>query len=153
MLRGIHVLWGILAFFGFMIAIQTIFVVQAVRTFPGEEVEKSYLQGLDYNRTLERRAAQRDLGWTAQAGVEADSALVVRLSDASAQPVRALNVTARAHHPGQPEEEAISLVERRAGEYAAPVTVSPGRLKLVIEARREDGGDIIFEADKSLEIP
>lgn len=152
MLRGIHVLWGILAFFGVMIAVQTVFVVQAVRTFPGEEVEKSYVQGLDYNQTLERRAIQRRLGWTAQAGLEADSALVVRLNDASAQPLESLQVTARARHPGGPED-VIKLVERRAGEYAAPIAVTPGRLKVTIEARRDEGADVLFEADKMLEIP
>jgi nitrogen fixation protein FixH len=151
MLRGIHVFWGVAVFFGLMIAVQTFFVVQAVTTFPGEEVEKSYMQGVDYNRTLERRAMQRSLGWTAQAGIEADSTLVVRLHDASAQPLRALEVVARARHPGSPENE-IALVERRAGEYAAPITTSRGRLKLEIEARRGEG-DIMFEAEKLLEIP
>lgn len=151
MLRGIHVFWGIAAFFGLMIAVQAIFVFQAVRTFPGEEVEKSYAQGLDYNRTLERREMQRRLGWTAQAGLEAGSTLVVRLNDASSQPLEALNVTARARHPGS-SENAVMLTERRAGEYAAPIAVPPGRLMVVIEARRDESADIIFEADKLLEI-
>ena len=76
-LRGVHVFAGIAAFFGVMILIQVVFVIQAVRTFPGEEVEKSYVQGLDYNATLERRAAQKKLGWSAEAGAE-DGTLIVR---------------------------------------------------------------------------
>lgn len=152
MMRGIHVFWCVAAFFGLMIAVQAIFVVQAVRTFPGEEEQHSYVQGIDYNRTLERRDTQRHLGWTAQAGIEADSTLVVRLDDASARPVEALKVTARTRHPGE-AENAIKLTERRAGEYAAPLAAPPGRLKVVIEARRREDADVLFEADKLLEIP
>ena len=152
MMRGIHVFWCVAAFFGLMIAVQAIFVVQAVRTFPGEEAQNSYIQGLDYNRTLERRDMQRRLGWIAQAGLEADSTLVVRLSDASARPVEALKVTAHARHPGG-AENAIMLTERRAGEYAAPIVAPPGRIKVVIEASRGEGAAILFEADKLLEIP
>jgi len=151
-MRGIHVFWWVAAFFGLMIAVQAIFVFQAVRTFPGEEAQNSYIQGLDYNRTLERRDLQRRLGWTAQAGLEADSMLVVRLSDASARAIEDLKVVAHARHPGG-AENAIILTERRAGEYAASITAPPGRLKVVIEASRGESADILFEAVKLLEIP
>ena len=149
MLRGIHIFWGIAAFFGLMIAVQAVFVVQAVRTFPGEEVEKSYLQGIDYNRTLERRNLQQRLGWRAQAGLD-EAMLVVRLGDASAKPLSGLSVMASIRRPGGEERE-LTLVERRPGEYTAEAGATRGRLQLAIEARRSARDEIIFEAFKTLE--
>jgi nitrogen fixation protein FixH len=151
-LRGVHVFWLVGAFFAVMTAVQVVFVTQAIVTFPGEHEHNSYMQGLDYNRTLERREAQRRLGWRAQAGVDPTSALVVRLADATSQPVENLVVTARVRHPGA-EETSLSFTERAAGEYAAPFAVAPGRLEIVIAARGSAQGDVLFEAEKSLVIP
>jgi nitrogen fixation protein FixH len=151
MLRGIHVFWGIVAFFGMMLAVQGFFVVQAVRTFPGEEVEKSYVQGIDYNQTLERRDLQRRLGWSARAGLEDNARLVVRLGDASDKPLRGLSVTASVRRLGGGERK-LTLVERRPGEYAAEASATRGRLQLAIEARRSGRDEVIFEAIKTLEV-
>jgi nitrogen fixation protein FixH len=151
-LRGIHVFWLVAAFFGVMTAVQVVFVTQAIATFPGEDEHNSYFQGLDYNRTLDRRDSQRRLGWRAQAGFGPDSALVVRLVDAAARPVENLQVIARVRRPGA-SEGTIAFTEQSAGEYTAPFAAAPGRLEIAIEARRGPQADILFEAEKSLVVP
>lgn len=150
-IRGIHVFWSIAAFFSVMIAVQTFFVVQAVRTFPGEEVKESYMQGIDYNRTLERRDQQRRMGWSAQAGLEPDSTLVVRLNDSFSQPLTGLSVIVLVRRPGGEERE-FALIERRPGEYALQISATRGRVQLVIEARRSGQDETMFEAVKVLEV-
>lgn len=153
-LRGVHVFAGIAAFFGVMILIQAVFVIQAVRTFPGEEVEKSYVQGLDYNATLERRAAQKKLGWSAEAGAE-DGTLIIRLADRAGAPLTGLDVSTRMRRVGSARElDVVQLAERRAGEYAFDLTDrTPGRLELAIDVRRRGGEAIAFEAAKTLVLP
>lgn len=65
-LTGRHVLLMVVAFFGVLILVNGIFISQAVGTFRGEDVERSYRQGLDYNDTLVARREQAALGWRAQ---------------------------------------------------------------------------------------
>ena len=82
-LRGVHVLWMVIGFFALIIGTDTYFIISAVNTFPGEQVRNSYVLGLDYNREIEERSKQADLGWTVEAGVVRDgrAALVVRFAD------------------------------------------------------------------------
>lgn len=156
-LRGIHVFWMIVVFFLLVIAVDTYFIVRAVATFPGEQVKKSYAMGLDYNRELERRARQVELGWTAEAGIrkEGESALVVRLADEHEAPVGGLDVSAAYHVVGAGrEEKALSLVERQPGEYEAPLPVSSNsRIELSIVARQTGESVPVFQAGKTLVTP
>ncbi len=85
-LKGWHVLIWMLGFFGLIFAVNGVFLYHAITSFPGEDVKKSYLQGLNYNQTLEARAAQAELGWRAEIGL-VDSELVLRLEDRDGDPV------------------------------------------------------------------
>ena len=83
-LKGWHVLLIMLGFFGVMFAVNGVFLYHAITSFPGEDVKKSYVQGLNYNQTLSARASQADLGWRAEAGLR-DGTIAFRLFDAEAQ--------------------------------------------------------------------
>lgn len=69
-LTGRHVLLAVIAFFGVLILINGVFIYAAVGTFRGEDVARSYRQGLDYNQTLEVRRNQAALGWSAEIQTE-----------------------------------------------------------------------------------
>ena len=69
-LKAWHALVWFLGFFGFMFAVNGIFLWTAITTFPGEDVEKSYLTGLDYNQEIARRERQTEEGWNAEIGLE-----------------------------------------------------------------------------------
>ena len=71
-LKGWHVLLIMLAFFGVMFSGNGVFLFHAITSFPGEDVKKSYVQGLSFNDTLADRAAQAELGWLAEAGLVDD---------------------------------------------------------------------------------
>jgi nitrogen fixation protein FixH len=133
-----------------MIAIEAFFVVRAVATFPGEDVPNSYVLGLDYNRTLARRAKQDRLGWRVEAGIESNSMLVVRFENSDGIPLDRLDVSAVVHRSGQSGEgEQVGLKQRSPGEYAAPVNAT-GRIRISIEARRAGEGEPAFQAAKTL---
>lgn len=63
-LKGAHVLTALLMFFGVTIGVNIAFATFAIRSYPGEDRQSPYQQGLHYNETLEARAAQAKLGWT-----------------------------------------------------------------------------------------
>ena len=91
-LRGWQVLLMFLAFFGVIFAVNGVFLYSAITSFPGEDVKKSYLQGLSYGDTLEQRARQADMGWRAGIGV-ASGGVVLELADRAGAPVSGLIVT------------------------------------------------------------
>ena len=157
-LRGIHVLWVILGFFAVTFAVNAVFIVRAVSTFPGELAPKSWLQGLDYNSTLARREGQKRLGWTAAIGFDdaATPALRLSLQSAAGVPVRdSLDVALRYRAVGDATHDGAGVMTHLGGgEYAAVIgRLPPGRVEVEIEARRHGEEAIVFEAHKVLFAP
>jgi nitrogen fixation protein FixH len=117
-IRGRHVLVAMLAFFALIIGVNIAFTVLAVRSFPGEDEKRSYLQGLNYNQRLEARAAQAALGWTTTAGLVARGDGVVALvevRDAHGKAVEGLTVTGRLRRPATTRDDR-TLVFRAEGD-------------------------------------
>jgi len=145
--RGWHVLAGMLAFFGAIIAVNVAFAVIAVRSFPGEDVRRSYLQGLRYNDTLASRRTQDALGWRVAAFFE-DGRVVVSLRAASGAPVDAAVVSGALQRPTDARlDRALAFEQIGAGRYAAPAgRLAPGHWRL--RGRGERGGEARdFEAE------
>lgn len=100
-LTGKHVFIMLLVFFGLIIGSSIWFTTMAVQSFRGEDVKKSYRQGLDYNVTLAERAAQSDLGWDAGVnlvGDMSDRTLIVRIADGD-RAIYGLEFTGKLRHP------------------------------------------------------
>lgn len=150
-ITGKHVLFGIIGFFAVVIAVDATFITLAVRSHPGEQVKNSYVLGLDYNREVKRREDQAALGWTAQAGVTEGRVFVVRLNEATGEPVTGLEVSVQMHVAGQRADgQVLQLAERAPGEYAAQVgAMGSAKIEAEISAKYADGPDV-FEAQKTL---
>lgn len=148
-LRGWHVLVMILLFFGVTIGVNATFITLALRTFPGEEVPHSYLQGLNYNETLARREAQAELGWVARFNAQ-DGALLLGVTDPSGTGVSGLVLTGIMMHPDTSGECALAFAEDRPGVYRAPLDCSTeGRWRV----RARNDGDAPFEVEYELWLP
>lgn len=154
-----HALLWFLGFFGFMFIVNGIFLWTAIKTFPGEDVEKSYAAGLDYNAALARRSVQASKGWTAEIGLEgtSDSGRIhVRLLTKEAESLSASSASAFLRHPADRALDLpLELHAIGAGEYTADITgIHPGiwtvRLSADVDAQLE-GAD--FEAERELLIP
>lgn len=133
--RGTFKAWHALAcfigFFGFMFAVNGIFLWTAIKTFPGEDVEKSYLTGLDYNQELARRERQSREGWSAAIGLDGSAPqpeIRIRLTGNDGRALPAAAVSLQMRHPADRAlDRAVDLVPVGGGEYAAPLNgLAPG---------------------------
>lgn len=156
-LRGVHVLWMVVGFFALVIGADTYFIISAVNTFPGEQVKNSYVLGLDYNREIEERSRQIELGWTAEAGIVDDgrAALVVRFADKAQSPVTGLRVDVSYFVAGGGRaEHKLALSEDAPGEYRAYLNDTlAGRAEFKIAAAQGSDGATLFSASKVAVIP
>ncbi|MEM1146862.1 MAG: FixH family protein [Pseudomonadota bacterium] len=153
-LKGWHVLLIMMAFFGVMFAVNGVFLYHAITSFPGEDVKKSYVQGLNYNQTLAARAAQTERGWQAEAGLQENS-LVFRLSDADGQPVSNQMVIGELRRLAtDAEDQAVVFRAGPAGEYIADLGApTPGRWSVRIYVMDAASDAVMFTASKTLIVP
>ena len=124
-LTGRHVLLILLGFFGVLFAVNAVFVVAAVRSFPGETVAGAYNRGLDYNEQLNTRAAQRALGWRAELGLVERAGqrhVMARLFDAEGRGLDRLDVTVTLRAAaGRAADRSLVLENRGGGDYLSRV--------------------------------
>ena len=60
---GTHFLISILAFFGVIVGMNIVFIYHATTTWTGLSKENAYVDGLNYNRTIEAAEVQKKLNW------------------------------------------------------------------------------------------
>lgn len=133
-----HALACFVGFFGFMFVVNGIFLWTAVTTFPGEDVEKSYLTGLDYNLEIDRRQHQQNEGWRAEIGVEGDTTSpLIRIRivqrDGSALPVSAPTLQLR-HPADRANDRILELKAVGQGEYVAEANAVAGIWTAIVVA-------------------
>lgn len=152
-LTGRHVLIGLVVFFGAVIAVNVAFAVAAVRSFPGEDVRRSYLQGLAYNDTLADRRAQEALGWQAAAAFRtaedggAVLEVVLRTSDGAPLDGAEVNGDLRRAATARFDRE-FALTPIGGGRYAVDLGVlETGRWLLRARAADARDGALDFEAE------
>lgn len=149
-LKGWHVLVMMLAFFGITIAVNVMFTIYAIGTFSGEDVSKPYLKGLEYNRTLEARAAQSALGWNATIEVVRENggaAISAHIAGRDGLAKSALSVEAVLRRPTDARlDRTIELTPAGDGNYrAVAAAVAPGAWDVIV---RTKNGDVAFEATR-----
>ena len=151
-IRGIHVLLALLSFFGIIIIVNVAFALVAVRSFPGEDVRRSYLQGLRYNDTLAERRAQASLGWRASAALSASAdgaVLNVGLATQDRRPLDGLTLRGALQWPTDSRrDQALVFESVGAGIYAARLgDLPPGRWRLRAHAEDPSGAALDIESE------
>jgi nitrogen fixation protein FixH len=99
-ITGWHVLIGFVLFFGIVIAVDTVFMIKAYRSFSGEVASNPYEAGLAFNKTLAQRRREAALGWSV--GVETPAGgktVVVILKDRDGKLLDGLSVTGTLERP------------------------------------------------------
>ncbi len=148
-LTGRHVLFIFMAFFLTVTGVNALMVTYAIDTFSGEDVKGAYVKGLDYNSTLEKRAAEAASGYAAaiDGARRADGMVTLQarltLNGAASNGAR---VEALMRHPANahldrtvtltPTGDGLytaEIADLRAGQWDADVTVS------------RDGGEVLQE--------
>jgi len=140
-LTGRHVLLAVIAFFGVLICINGVFIYAAVGTFRGEDVARSYRQGLDYNQTIEARRDQAALGWSAEIQTETLEneirQITVVLTDALGQPVAYDQIEGRLRHP---VDSSLDIHFETATEISGALKLSvPAGRRILIASAIVDG--------------
>lgn len=150
-ITGWHVLAGVAGFFAVVIAVDVVFTVLAVRTFPGEVSVTPYEDGLLYNRKLAKMDAQAQLGWRAAASAE-PGRVVLELRDRTGAPLTGLVVAGRLERPAtEAGRKPLQFRETAPGVYVAAPGPLSGAWDLTAAAR--DGAGHSFEAERRLTWP
>ncbi|MBR9826140.1 MAG: FixH family protein [Alphaproteobacteria bacterium] len=149
-LTGWHVLALMVAFFAVTIGVNATFITLAMRTHPGEDVPRSYMQGVNYNDTLERRRQQEELGWQARFNT-LDGELLIEVRDRSDAAVSGLMLEGLLVHSADTTMDAeLEFVERRSGVYVAAL---PDAAEGQWRVRAHNAGELPFELEQDLWLP
>lgn len=153
-LTGRGVLLWLLAFFVPVFAINAYFIYASVSTFRGEDEQKPYLQGVEYNETLAHRAEQARLGWTATIGANRLPSGKVRvevvLRQPNGRPAEPQRLDAQLRHPAdETRDHELRLLAVGEGAYRGDVgNVSTGFWDVVVTSKQ-----VPFEASRRLWVP
>lgn len=147
--RGKH-LWipgCFVLFFVCLAGLELWFVTIANRTFTGMVTDDAYPIGLNYNEVLERREAERRLGWTTAVtfaqGADLGGELTLSVRDAGGQALVADEVRATAERMSRfPQIQTVSFEPRAAGKYFANLDV-PLAGRWFVRVRIERGGQAV----------
>ena len=119
-ITGWHVLIGVVLFFAIVIGVDTIFMVQAYRTFSGEVASNPYEAGLAFNRTLAQRQKEAALGWSARVETPAGKAVVVQIVDRQDKPLDGLSLTGTLERPAtETGRQTLNFRSLGGGRYEA----------------------------------
>lgn len=119
-ITGWHVLIGVVLFFGIVIGVDTIFMVQAYRTFSGEVASNPYEAGLAFNRTLAQRQREAALGWSASVATPDGKSVVVKVADREGKPLDGLSLTGVLERPAtETGRQTLNFRSLGEGRYAA----------------------------------
>lgn len=149
---GRHVIYCLLGFFGVIITVNAIFLTHAIRTFPGESMKKSYLQGLHYNEVLAERAEQSALGWRAELvrvnAEDEEGVIEVRLLDEADRPLRGLAVRGELRRlVHSRDDQKLAFTPMGDGAYRASAdALASGVWSLIGHAENEAGQTFDFTA-------
>ncbi|MBL27441.1 MAG: hypothetical protein CMM50_07830 [Rhodospirillaceae bacterium] len=143
-IKGRHVLFGLLTFFGVVMAANGALVYFAGESWTGLTSDHSYLEGLHYNETLAAAEAQNALGWKVDVSVGEDTAktLTVVMRDAEGRPLDDLTVSGSLIRPtSEGSDQTIELTFVGDGRYATGLDLPlKGQWDLDLLAARQ-GGD------------
>lgn len=138
-IKGWHVLAFTVAAFGVIIAVNLVMAYKAISTFPGLEVENSYVASQTFD--VERRA-QEALGWTV-APSYASGALVLAFTDRAGKPVVVEDLQVLLGRVTEAREDTTPRFIYEGGVYVAPAELHPGKWMLHVHARSGDG--VLFQ--------
>ncbi|WP_395670293.1 FixH family protein [Phenylobacterium sp.] len=142
---GWHMLAGVVTFFAVVIAVDVLFTVLALRTFPGQVSVTPYEDGLLYNQRIAQQRAQAALGWRAAATANA-GVVTLTVQDAAGSPIRGLDIAARLERPATEAGRLTpKFIETAPGRYEAATGRIAGAWDLTAEASDTAGRRFVAE--------
>jgi nitrogen fixation protein FixH len=134
-LTGGKVLAIALGAFGVILAANLALAFNAIRSFPGLEVDNSYVASQNFNEEL---AAQLGLGWEVRATVE-NGVLVLAFTDGEGRPVEVAGLDATLGRATHVRDDQTPDFAYYRGTFTAPVALAPGNWNIRLTATAPDG--------------
>lgn len=121
--------------FALIIGVNIALAFSAVKTFPGLEVENTYVASQEFN---DRLAAQAALDWTVQA--TAQGGLVsLSITDADGSPVQLADLSATLGRATHVRDDITPDFQFDGTAYVAPVELGAGNWNIRMVAHAHDG--------------
>ncbi len=137
-ITGRHVLLLLVAFFGTIIAVNTLLAVLAEKSWTGLVVENSYVESQLYNGKIAEAREQAALGWHGSLSIGGGSIRYV-LASAGGTPVRLDGAIAHFRHPAYESADfAVKLDRPAGGGLSAEHPVPDGAW--IVEVEADAGG-------------
>lgn len=132
---GKHMLLITLSFFGVIIAVNLFMAYKSHQTFPGIEVNNSYVASQNFN---ERRNAQLALGWTLSAHYE-NGQMNLSFTDAAGAPVEVDDLKVLIGRTTRDADDVEPEMIWTMGSYTAAVPLEKGQWMVKVWANAKDG--------------
>jgi nitrogen fixation protein FixH len=143
-LTGKHVLAITVSAFAVIIGVNVLLAVKAVSTFPGLEVDNSYVASQGFNT---RKAAQEALGWTMKPAYE-NGRMTLAFHGADGKPIEVSNLQVLVGRTTEEKDDTFPAFTRAGDLYAADVPLHQGKWMVKVTATSADG--TLFEQRSEL---
>ncbi len=143
-LTGKHVFVITASAFAVIIGVNIILAVKAVSTFPGLEVDNSYVASQGFNA---RKAAQETLGWSMTPGYD-QGRMTLAFHGADGQPVQVQDLQVLVGRTTEAKDDAFPVFARDGDLYAADLPLGKGKWMIRVTAKSADG--TLFEQRSEL---
>ncbi|TKA97255.1 nitrogen fixation protein FixH [Cereibacter changlensis] len=136
-ITGRKVLFITVSAFSVIIGVNLVMAWQAISTFPGLEVENSYVASQSFDSD---KAAQLGLGWTLASDYdEAGKALHLSFTGDDGLPADVATLTVLVGRTTEAQQDQRPQFDRASGFYSAPLDLQPGKWMMHVEATARDG--------------
>ena len=146
-LTGRTVLFGMVAFFAVVAAVNAVFLYFALSSWPGLSSPTAYTEGLRYNEIIEQAQRQGELGWLSSFERDAAGAATFHVLDSRGSAVNGLRVEVAMSRPlGNPDHTTVALPQVLDGSYRAPLpALAAGQWRAHVTASR--GDETLYQMD------
>ena len=134
-LSGRKVLAITVSAFAIIIGVNVLMAVKAISTFPGLEVQNSYVASQVFDA---ERAAQDRLGWTLAHDYK-DGALRLSFRDRDGKPVQVDRLTATVGRTTEARDDRQPEFAFDGADYVAETSLKPGKWLVLMQAFSKDG--------------
>lgn len=152
-ITGRHVLFGMIAFFGVILAVNSVFLYTSLSTYTGVVSNEPYRKGLAYNERIEADKIQQALGWETNIALSSTGdALDIMINDRNGNPIGGLGLEGSIGRPATAAMDVVLDVKETApGHYQAKFpTLMAGAWQIDLAAKEltRNGDKIVWRARK-----
>jgi nitrogen fixation protein FixH len=135
-ITGKKVLITTVATFGLVIGVNVFLAYSAISTFPGLEVDNSYVASQSFDAD---RKAQMALGWVVATHYDPQNGLRLQIFDKAGQAVDVASLDVLVGRPTEQKDDQSPQMIKIGDHYQAALDLAQGRWMLRVRARAQNG--------------